>query len=242
VTKSLTIFLDDGGVMNDNSLRGPQWQNYLGEFLPARLGGTPEAWAEANRKIITSEFFDTFLGRTFGRTDVSFTEYERAYAFHWFEGMCKHVGVAVPDKNTCVPLLREASSYVTLRVRAAFPGVVETIEHLYYSGYTLHTASNEASYDLEGYLTGMGVRSCFGNLYGVDLVDILKESPEYYRRVLNDAGVDAARALFVDDSERKLSYAAELGAKTVLVGKSVQNFDATLASLSELPKVLEMLD
>ncbi len=244
MSQKLTLFLDDGGVMNDNTLRGPQWQQYLGEFLPARLGGTSEAWAEANRLLITAEFFETFLERTFGRTDIRFSVYEEVYAMHWFHGMCKHVGVAPPDDHNCVRLLREASSYVTARVRAAYPGVTETIKNLHHSGYTLHTASNEASYDLEGYLTGMGVRGYFGTLYGVDLVDVLKESPEYYRCVLNDAGVAARGAVFIDDSARRLSYAAALGAKTVLVGTVNEAFKATahIASLGELPKILEVLD
>ncbi len=237
-----TLFLDDGGVMNNNTQRGPQWQRYLGEFLPARLGGTPEAWAKANRLIIHADFFDSFLECTFGRADVSFQEYEKTYARFWFAGMCKYVGVTPPDEDQCVPLMREASRYVALRVRAAYPGVIETIKTLYQEGYILHTASNEASYDLEGYLTGMGVRHCFDRLYGVDLVDILKESPEYYRRVLQDAGVEASQAVFVDDSARRLAYAAQLGAKTVLVRntRDVQ-FDDTISSLQDTLELLGKL-
>ena len=138
--------------------------------------------------------------------------------------------------------MREASRYVALRVRAAYPGVIETIKTLYQEGYILHTASNEASYDLEGYLTGMGVRHCFDRLYGVDLVDILKESPEYYRRVLQDAGVEASQAVFIDDSARRLAYAAQMGAKTVLVGKTQGfHFDAMIEGLQNLPELLSEL-
>ncbi len=40
----LTIFLDDGGgVMNDNEVRGPQWQRLVGEYFSPTLGGAPEA-------------------------------------------------------------------------------------------------------------------------------------------------------------------------------------------------------
>ena len=45
------IFLDDGDVMNDNRLRGPQWQRLVGEFFTPRLGGEPSAWAAANASI-----------------------------------------------------------------------------------------------------------------------------------------------------------------------------------------------
>ena len=50
-----TIFLDDGGVMNDNTLRGPQWQRLVGEYLSPRLGGSLQAWAEANKHVATRE-------------------------------------------------------------------------------------------------------------------------------------------------------------------------------------------
>lgn len=42
------VFVDDGGVLNDNHLRAPQWRRLLGEYLVPRLGGTPEASATAN--------------------------------------------------------------------------------------------------------------------------------------------------------------------------------------------------
>ena len=49
----LVIFLDDGGVMNDNRLRGTQWQRMVAEFFVPKLGGTLEAWTAANYQVIT---------------------------------------------------------------------------------------------------------------------------------------------------------------------------------------------
>ena len=46
------LFLDDSGVMNDPALRVPQWDRLLSEFFPPILGGTPEAWAAANRVVM----------------------------------------------------------------------------------------------------------------------------------------------------------------------------------------------
>ena len=51
-----TIFLDDGGVMNDNTLRGPEWQRLVGEYLSPRLGGSFQTWGDANQVIATREF------------------------------------------------------------------------------------------------------------------------------------------------------------------------------------------
>ena len=51
------VFLDDGGVMNDNALRAPQWRRMVGEYLPSRLGGDAAAWAAANREVLEREMF-----------------------------------------------------------------------------------------------------------------------------------------------------------------------------------------
>ena len=53
----LVVFLDDGGVMSDNRLRGVQWQRLVGEFFVPLLGGTHEAWANANL-VVASRLFD----------------------------------------------------------------------------------------------------------------------------------------------------------------------------------------
>ena len=54
VSRSLmprVLFLDDGGVLNDNALRGPEWLRLIGGFMPARLGGTADQWARANSVV-----------------------------------------------------------------------------------------------------------------------------------------------------------------------------------------------
>lgn len=241
MAKDWVIFLDDGDVMNDNSLRGPQWRRYLGEFFTPRYGGTAEAWGEANWKVaVETPLWEGFL-RNFGGKTVSFAQYEAAYAVQWVQGMFAYVGLPLPSEADCLAILRQASAYVTPRVRSAYPGVIETIRELHAEGYALHTASNEASYDLHGYLSGMGVRECFGGLYGPDLLDVLKESPLYYQRMFADAGIEPAQAMVVEDKPGILQWAAEAGATTVQVGsRPTAGYppDFQIASLSELPGLL----
>ena len=71
--------------------------------------------------------------------------------------MCKLVGIEIPPEEECLRLARHAAAFITRRVRAAFPGVVDTIRTLHHQGYPLHTASGESSPDLAGYLQAMGV-------------------------------------------------------------------------------------
>ncbi len=53
--RELVVFLDDGGVMNDNRMRGPAWQRLVAEYFAPRLGGEPAAWAAANRVAVERE-------------------------------------------------------------------------------------------------------------------------------------------------------------------------------------------
>ena len=64
-TQDITqIFLDDGGVLNDNDRRGAEWRRLIGEFLSPRLGGEPLAWGAANRIVFDAQWkrFESWNG------------------------------------------------------------------------------------------------------------------------------------------------------------------------------------
>ncbi len=210
------LFFDDGGVMNDNRVRGPQWQRLVGELFAPLLGGTLEAWADANRQVL-----DAMLTPAEWQTrlDASpdYVDFDYRYQLDWMQRMCALVGVPAPPDERCAALGRQASHVITRRVRSAFPGAVEAIRTLHARGYTLHTASGEASDVLDGYLAGMGVRDCFVRLYGPDLINTHKGRPEYYTRLLADAQVAPAQAIFVDDSPLVIPWVAAAGARLALV-------------------------
>jgi HAD superfamily hydrolase (TIGR01509 family) len=151
----------------------------------------------------------------------------------------------MPPEEECVALAHCAAAYVTRRVRSAYPGAIESIQSLHDCGYRLHTASGECSAELAGYLDGMGVRHCFQGLYGPDLVNGLKEGAEYYARIFAHAGLAPAAALVVDDNLRALRWAAQAGARTVLVasGPSTPVLAVpVISSLAELPTFVEHLE
>lgn len=237
-----TLFIDDGGVMNDNSLRGPQWQYHVSQFFVPLLGGSYEAWGRANRLLMESILEpENWRRRTQAAPD--FISFDRAYQRDWVIGMCQLVGVEPPaTEEECICLGQQAVMYITRRVQAAFPGVVETLLLLHQQGYTLHTASSETSLDLEGYLEGMGVRTCFGpRLYGSDLLNSFKDSPQYYERLFADTGVSPAAAVIIDDRLDALVWAQQCGARTVHICSAAEPCsapDTCISSLTELPRVL----
>ena len=236
----LILFLDDGGVLSDNSRRAPEWLRLVAEFFPPRLGGEPAAWAAANRATWRQVFQAHEEAMA---VEDHYIEGLLAYEKAWLVAMCEHVGVAPPEGDVCGALAREANLYIMRRVRAAFPDAAETVVALADAGYTLHTASNQASWELEAYLGPMGITDRFGHLFGADLVNAMKPSRAYYERVFAHAGVDPAHALVLDDIAACLDIAREVGARTILVGAADAPFGhPAIPSLAALPALLETLD
>jgi len=234
------LFIDNGDVMNDNDLRGAQWQRLVGEFFAPVLGGDPARWAEANH-IVPPRLWEAFHVSTSARVNAEYDAFNRAFQLAWLRDMCAEVGVAPPiEEEAILRLAHRADAYVTPRVRAAHPGAADAIRALHARGYHLHTASGEHSTELDGYLTGMGVRHCFDRLYGADLVKAHKSGPHYYARVFADAGVNPADALVIDDKPFVLAWAAALGARTAVVGAATGEFepDLRVGSLAELPDAI----
>jgi FMN phosphatase YigB (HAD superfamily) len=230
------IFIDDGDVMNDNRVRGPQWQRLVGEFFVPRLGGTMEAWAAANAAIVEPAW-DRFWQRL--EAGDRYADIHVDYETEWLASMCREVGVALPAGRACTELAHAAAMFVTRSVRAAYPGVIETIRDLGLR-YELYTASNEHSAELEGYLEGMGVAKLFHGFYGGDLVDVTKHHDAFYGRMFAHAGVDPSASLVIDDKIEFLRRARATGALVVRVGAGTEQGEdvPTIASLAELPVLL----
>jgi HAD superfamily hydrolase (TIGR01509 family) len=239
----LVVFIDDGGVMSDNQRRAPQWRRLVAEFFPPLLGGAPDAWAQANL-VVAEQLLNPVAWAARIRGAKSFVAVDEAYQIDWLRGMCALVGVPTPPAGECVALARQAIAFILPRVDAAMPGAADAVRALHAAGYTLHTASGESSFDLAGYLGGMGIRDLFGRLYGPDLIDTFKGEPAYYERIFADAAVSPGRALVVDDSPLTLRWAAGLGARTVLVGGGADLPPGALhvRALAELPEILARLE
>lgn len=156
------LLLDDGGVMNDMRLRGPQYQRLAGDFFASRLGGESGAWAEANRICIASIFEPESWRRRVQIAMQEYASFERSYWHDWVSGMCRLVGVEAPPEATCIELACQAEISITSHVHSAFPGAIEAIRELHTQGYTLHTASGASSLSLHSYLQARACASTLG--------------------------------------------------------------------------------
>jgi len=237
------IFIDDGGVMNDNLKRAPQWQRWVGELFARRYGGTPELWGEANRNIYMSVFEETIASLE-KCPDKEYETFIAEYSRRWIEGMFSTAGFTPPPRSEYEEIFNSTTRYVTPKVRAAFPGVIDSIRALHGKGFTMYTASGENSIELDGYITGMGVRDLFSGLYGMDLENNWKWDDRFYRAIFRDVGISTEHAIVVNNDLKMLGNARELGAHVIQVcqtGEHQPYFPYYLTLMGDLPQMVEMV-
>ena len=206
------VFVDDGGVLNDNSARAPQWRRLLSEYFVPRLGGTPDAWAHANVGAFQRSWARFTTRIVAAGESGGVDQWTREERVRWLIDMCEQVGVAAPDDAESSAVA--ASVWVSERLRSEMPGAVEAVRTLVSRGLVLHTASGGLSWELDPYLRGMGIRQHFDRLYGPDLVDRYKNGPHYHAAILADSGTDPMHAAVVDDSAEARGWAGSLGMRS----------------------------
>ncbi len=240
-TRDVTqLFIDDGGVLNDNERRGAEWRRLIGEYLSPRLGGEPPAWGEANRIVVDEQWKRYQAWSELHLLDDEYVDFFSSgdEDSRWLSEMCEHVGVTTPDN--CLEVSIATYRHVRERVRSGFEDAAPGVRALFAAGYTLATASGETSEELEGYLVALGIRDCFaGRLYGPDLVRAHKVGPTYYERILADSGLSPANALVVDDDANAIAWAAQAGLQTVHMCR--QSEPATTAG-HVVGSLLELVD
>ena len=119
--------------------------------------------------------------------------------------------------TAAVALHAELTCYVWERADAAIPGAADAVLALHRAGYTLYTASGQASWELQLITEKMGIGQAFARLYGPDLVDQVKSGPAFYEKVFRHAGVTADTALVIDSEAECCRWAREAGAQALWV-------------------------
>ena len=91
----------------------------------------------------------------------------------------------------------------------------------------------------------LGVRDAFAEVFDIASTGYIpKPDPLSYRTVLERLGVDGERVVLVEDLERNLPPARDLGMRTVLVGGKggEESADYVLGSPEEIPSILPSLE
>jgi len=231
------IFLDLGGVILDKDQLTTQWQHLVGDCFVSLLGGTTLGWIESHQ-VVTKHLLEL---ESVERSR-NFVNFYWTHQLNWIKGLCERKGMCVPEPAECIDLAYRATTWISRHIQAALPGATQTIRFLHSHGYTMHIASGSCSIEVAGYLEGMGVRHCFGHLYGADLINVFKEGPQYYVSLFKDVGVRPRDSLVVDDSAEAINWAMQVGARTVRVSTSLclkKDLMSCIKSLNELPAYLQ---
>lgn len=208
------IFFDDGGVLNDNRLRGPQWKKLIAEFFIPQFGGSTKQWKYAN-EIAFANFMKNWKEKYHRRTDINYLEAWNAEDVLWLTTMFELVEIPLPLPQERLSLARKAAEWITPRVQAVIPGIIAVIESLWKRQHPLYTASAGPSWHIKGTLKGMGVDKSFIDFYGPDLVQTPKEEVVFYQRMFVRSNVNPKDAIVIDDTPDLLAMAEKAGATVV---------------------------
>jgi len=238
---SFAIFFDDGGVLNDNTIRAPQWKTFCGEFFHSRFGGDPEVWGEANQKAMTSleihemdpkEIYDDYI------------TYYTNFKSEWVKKMFEEAGRSVPPKAEHERIFDTTIEYVWPKVHSAIPGIIESIKLLYSKGFVLYTSTALASRQIKIILKGMGIKQFFSGFYGPDLVNTRKFSPDFFKAIFNDIKLESKKAIVIEDQPRFIEIALKTGANVIqacITGEFQPKYPFYVENMHQHPKVIENL-
>ena len=105
MTARLMVFLDDGGVMNDNRTRALQWQQLVSEYFVPLLGGSPEAWSRANR-VVADRLFEPEAWRGRVQAAADYRGFDRDYQVDWLGACASWWGLRPhPMRSACALLV-----------------------------------------------------------------------------------------------------------------------------------------
>ena len=239
---TIVVFFDDGGVLNDNRIRGKQWKTLCGEYYSTRFGGDPEIWGEANHKLISS-FFGIFWRNgkeKFDDYQTFYTDFKKKMVL----GMFKETGKIPPSNLNLVEVYNSATQYVIPKVCSAIPGVIDSIKELSSRDFILYTAAGAVIKEMKMYLEGMGIIRYFKELYGPDLINTWKFGKEFYEAIFKHSGVNPSKAIIIEDQPRFLECAQEVGANVIqacITGEFGPQFPFFVEDMSGLTLTIEEL-
>lgn len=208
------IFFDDGGVINNNEARAPQWRKLIAEYFMPKYGKTLEQWSEANAIFLEREIKE-WAEVLDNNQLIDMTKFLERYDISWVRDMFEHLNIPLPGPKDCLKITREAYAWIIPQVNSAYEGMNELVKKLA-SHFVLYTSSGGDNRTLKAYYKGQGIEQYFRTLYGSDLIGVFKSHQEYFERLFKYTGVDPTKAIIIDDKEKVLDLADGFGAKCIL--------------------------
>jgi HAD superfamily hydrolase (TIGR01509 family) len=238
---SFTIFFDDGGVLNNNTIRAPQWKAFCGEFFHSKFGGDPEVWGEANQKTMMELEIHGIDPKKFNN---DYLTYYSKFKSEWLTKMFEKAGRSVPPKKEHERIFDTTVEYVWPKIQSAIPGIIETIKMLYSKGFVLYTSTALVSREIKLVLEGMSIKHLFNGFYGPDLINIHKINPNFFDAIFKDIKLEPQKAIVIEDQPRFIENALNTGANVIqacITGEFQPKYPFYVEHMHQLPKIIENL-
>lgn len=163
--------------------------------------------------------------------DAIYTEKdERDYWVAYWRAFLRHLGL--PETHAA-QMQREA---LWVRHARLYPEVPEVFGQIHDAGYRIGLISNGPPSIALG-LSQMGVLYFFDSVTVSSEVGVSKPHSRIFRLALGTAGVEPARAWFVDDQPANVRAAAKLGMRALLIDRAGKRGD--IATLGDLPRKMQ---
>ena len=137
-----------------------------------------------------------------------------------------------------------------LRHIAPYPGVPETLRHLYDRGFPMCIVTDAHSRDATLRLEKIGLLPFFAGMVAYDMVKVKKPAPDPFLAALGMMQASPGSALLIGDSIRRdIEPCARLGIRTVYArygdrfaaGRPDHGADFTIDAMDELAAILDQL-
>lgn len=241
------VFVDFEGTLNDAVASGRLYARGLISWMRGKHAAEPAVWVAALMKAMEGVYRQQLAAVVADPgTWPGYAEYRRRELIVWAQTLLSQAGFEAPAEAEALALARRLEEDIPAEM-APLPGAIEMVRALAGRGWKLFIASGAPSTYTRQCLESGGVLGLFDQVYGPDVVDTLKQGPEFYRRAFRASGFDPARCAVVDDSPDPLAWALEAGARAaVAVGKAAETpvapgklpITRTLR-LAEVPTILE---
>jgi putative hydrolase of the HAD superfamily len=182
----------------------------------------------ADRAVITSLAGVSYDSEPFWRSYAAHRDgldQGRAGVAAYWRAIADDLGVAWDEARVHELWAADLRSWLSIN-----PRTIEVLTDLKAGGTRLALLSN-AGPDFGSYFRGGPLGDFFAACYVSGELNLLKPRPEIYQHVLNDLGISAAEAVFIDNREVNVHGAEVLGI-TGHVFTDVTTLRAFLASLS----------
>lgn len=211
-----TLFLDLYGVLADTAVMERAYNERMAQILHARHGGSLDTWRELHQRSYEwSQREGNKLDGRPGREREGEPWVNAVWQLNadWIAWLFNRADIPIPPD--AAKYSEQLEEETVREIDALYADVRPMLPRLKALGYRIFLSTNATRSNGESALIGGGVRDLFDGVICLDNARAKKDRPFYWRRAFDIARVRPGEAVCVDDVERFLEPAADLGARCV---------------------------